>query len=579
MSWIIGVLHDPRVDRSADALQHLCPPPLHILKAPGLLVLAGGIPETLFHAPAIGPDHHAWVVAGSGIRTADDGSTFLSVRAWGEIMSQRAPDLSSLDGHFAGLRCREDTVDCFVDQLGLRSLYFAVQEDVVFVSTRQEWVARAAGCSSPDLHALGPRWFAFNQITYDSSVRGVRRIGPGGWLTVRRGRIIGSVPFVPWTPVPVRQSFDDAIAPIIRLQADGRLSIGLSGGVDSRLLLSVALGERAGDFTTHTVGEEADPDLIISRAIVREVGTEQRIIPQTVPGPEEMIGLAEAYAERAHLVEPVSSVLKLRHFSLLRASGLWMMDGGFGEIARRQYLNRAGLAGRKALKRGDTERLMQHLLVTRGDIFLPEVARELRHGVLLQLRDMWDLMPGTGNSDPGNALDLLAVRTRFPNYGEPEQARLDDTVLNLMPFAQPSVLHALFATPISRRQQGRMIRNIIRKRTPALARFPFAKGGTTVPFFVPTIPAWLWIGIKRRILPVFRDTARDCLLSTLREYVRDLAASTQCRTSPLYAHDRITHALDRYYAGDHRYGGTVDWWLTFELWRQGLTRSGTAARR
>jgi hypothetical protein len=115
-----------------------------------------------------------------------------------------------------------------------------------------------------------------------------------------------------------------------------------------------------------------------------------------------------------------------------------------------------------------------------------------------------------------------------------------------------------------------MCRSIVRRCQPRLTEFPLAKGGTTYPFRLAGIPALLYVRGKTLVQTPYKDSSKGELLLALKEFVMDMAGSTIVRTCAAYEHEWIANTLDRYYSGDRTYGNAVDWWVTFELWRQSL---------
>jgi len=188
----------------------------------------------------------------------------------------------------------------------------------------------------------------------------------------------------------------------------------------------------------------------------------------------------------------------------------------------------------------------------------------------------WILETALNNMPPMNEIgienfvDLLAVRTRFPNWGGLEQARTDAYVMSFMPMVQPSFLRAVFKTDVKFRANGCTYKDIIQSKEPRLKKYPLVKSGTTYPFGLPSVPAWIFVKTKNRISRPFIDTTPDRFLLQIKDYVRDLVHSTEVRNWYGYDRTKILTIIDKYYKGDKRYTKAVDWWLSFELWRQSL---------
>jgi hypothetical protein len=489
------------------------------------------------------------------------------------LLQTGPPYLNKVDGHFLALRWHGRTLEVFSDQLGLRTAYFIHTGRGILFSSRLDWVTRLAGENSIDFTQLGPRWLTFNQFSYESGIKNVQRLGPGGRGTLTPTSI--ELQSKPWLPEISddggERTFRSHISALSNpvLEGGRTVSLGLSGGLDSRALLAVLSRVRP-SVVVHTFGDPRDPDIGIAQMIAAGERLSSTLFHDPLPRLDDCISLLSTYASQAHLVEPVTSIIKLRYHERLEGQNKLMMDGGFGELYRRQYLNRLRFKGRTSLRTHNAKRIAPFLRVERANIFSREVNEQMKQGVIVQLQEVLESMPSLSAIGDGNFLDLLSVRTRVPNWGGPEQARLDGIVLNYMPFAQPSLLCRLFSTPLKRRENGRLFRWLILDLCPSLSRYPLAESGTTCPFRMNTIEAWLWTNMKRKIGICFENPLKHNVLMLIKPFVLDTLASSSVRTYEAYDYSGIATIVKGYYAGNAHLAGKVDWWLTFELWRRSL---------
>jgi hypothetical protein len=514
-----------------------------------------------------------WILLGLGIVRHREYSTVLSNHDWQSILSSETPHLQTLDGHFVAVKWGSSKIQCFTDQLGLRTLYLAKLERGFALSSRLDWLARLASKSEIDFEIFGSAWLTFNQLSSESPMRGIHRLGPGGYAECTPSTI--HIENRPWTPRFFKES-DHSTTSILQALTRPRgmqthyVSLGLSGGLDSRVLLALMLSNREREFYLHTFGNPEDPDVSISERLADSEALERIHFNDVVPSTDTCLAMLREYVGQAGVIEPASSILKLRYYSQLHAQQKMMIDGGFGEIGRRQYLNRLLLRGKKAIQAGKTELILPYLQMPRGFIFLEDIRNIMYRGTERQIQSIWDEMPDVNQFGVENFLDLFAVRTRFPNYGAPEQARLDTQIPNYMPYAQPSYLHAMFNTPVSQRRNGKAYRRIIRDQRPALVKFPLAKSGTTYPFSFGTLSAWFWTKAKSKAGFSFVDPAPIDLLSRLSEFIQDTVHSSELSYWAPYNHSSILHTVEQYYKGRKELAPQVDWWLAFEIWRKSM---------
>jgi len=580
MSWIFGVCTRNNNQPDTIGLSQCHKPPLHVFSKLGFYVAAGGIEETCHVDLHMDDTTSGWMVVGTGIEYANGHARFLSWIDWSKRLqmplSASASWIAELDGHFVAIRWNDDGIVCACDQLGQRTLYYSDTAEGIFFSTRLDWLAHATRKNDIDLEALGSKWLLFNQLSYESCIKGIKRLGPSGFASFAEGRVKNQMQSA-WLPRFSGGHIEDAISVVETLadcafSAPQNVSLGLSGGLDSRFLLAMLTRKPDQRLCVHTFGDGNDPDVYIAAAIAKSLGAQQSLFDEAIPNSEAAIAIGREYVAQTQLIEPITAAMKLRYYPMLRTSGKMMIDGGFGEIARRQYSNRLALLGRSALRRKNVKDLVRLMRVPRGQIFAPEVHRMLESGARRDLHEVLKDMPHLQDVGVGNFVDLLAVRTRVPNYGGPEQARLDGEVFNFMPFVQPSFLRAAFASDVKSRENARFYRRYIASHNGALTLFPLVKSGTTYRFGLPLIAAHTITAAKRRMGKVFQDRSPDAFLHCIKEYVQDTAQSASVVSCPLYDMSFIKEAVRRYYSGMSDYLGVVNWWLTFEIWRCGLTK-------
>lgn len=572
MSWIFAT----SISSASNLNPVPTPPgtPLFTLSTPTLSLYIGGNPDTSFWE-CDEQKSTGWAVVGVGIASGDSRPSILTRKEWSRSLNQDSFDPNSLDGHFVIIRWKSDMLECFVDQLGLRTMFFGACDHGICISTRLDWVARTRKSSEINFSSLGSRWLLFNQLSYDSNVVGVERLGPGGNATFKSGSVIRFMATRPWLP-----SFEPVDTGLLvrcleglvscALDYPGGASLGLSGGLDSRLLLALCTSNAGKAFAMHTFGESADPDVEVSGHIASYLGTRYYRFNEEIPDAETCVQWIESFVSQTDLTEPCTSYLKLRYYSKLNSFCRLMVDGGFGEFGRRQYLNRVVRFGRRALRTRDVSCLRQLFGVHRADVFSEEINKLLDEGTRQSLEKMFDEMPSVDEIGVENFVDLLTLRNRVPNYGAPAQAKVDGELLNFMPFVQPSYLKTVFGLPLCLRNNGKLFYQLIRSRNSSLERFPLVKAGYTYRFGLPTNLVWLTTKIKSKMRGPYLDSGPNILLNRLRVYILDLAHSRDVSANSIYDSRRIIDAVTKYYRGELRLVNYIEWWLTFELWRQSL---------
>ena len=570
MSWIIGCIGDTKDDRNK-TISQLHPPPLFTFKTSLLYLAAGGIKETL-HWPSPAKNAIAmWLVAGTGIvSTGHD--RFLEDQEWEACFDEPA-QFSSIGGHFIALRWNGESLECHNDQIGLRTLYFATSHQCTYFSTRLDWVARLSGFQEIDFHNFGSRWLCVNQFSHVSPIANIQKLGPGGRAVLHSSSTTAEskawqtdfTALKTENPLEVLQS-------LLSLGKDRDFSLGLSGGMDSRVLLSLLLSTPALRFSAYTLGESLNPDVRVATMIAQREGMPFHHFNEPLPSVEETLLSGMEYLAQTNLCEPLlPAFLRFRSFKQMYKSNQLLIDGAFGELSRRQYLKRLFIRGRTALLSGNPRKILPFLRIHRSAFFQRDIAHQMEAGALNDIERVWNEMPAIGTIGMENFLDLLTIRTRVPNYGVDAQAMLDSQVLNVMPFIQPAYLHAVLALPVEERRNGKFFKQIIRTYRPTLIKYPLVKGPTTYPFFLPTFPAMLWTKAKSALGLRYVDPSSNALLLSMRSAVLDMVTSKDVKECAVYDYPLISSIVTRYYNGQRHLQNDVHWWLSFELWRKNLS--------
>jgi hypothetical protein len=349
-----------------------------------------------------------------------------------------------------------------------------------------------------------------------------------------------------------------------------QISLGLSGGLDSRVLLSLILRSGRKDFQTHTFGNLLDPDVSVPKTIAEKERFVNITYDTLITTTQELTTILLSYAAETNLIEPISTALRLKNVFSLDPNRFILIDGGFGEIARRQYMNRLALYGERPFRDHNIELILNNLRVRRGNFFSVDIVRQMEEGVHEEISEMMQTMPDIREIGLGNYLDLWSVRARFPNFGSDEQARLDKHILNYMPFAQLSFINSVFSMPISLRKNGTLFREIIKTSYTQLTKYPLVKSGVTYPFSFSTKASWLFTKIKSMTGKRFNENHIDPFLGIMREYIFDLLHSKGVQENPAYNYPHIRSSIENYYRGDMTNKSELIWWLTFELWRRSV---------
>jgi hypothetical protein len=572
MSWVFGAVCSAIAGERHERFAAIHARPLQVLRSDMFYVACGGLTETCHYSDA-NTAADGWCVLGTGITLHGGRCSLLSRNDWQTILSAGEPDLSRVDGHFSIVRWVSGAVDVFIDEIGIRTLYIAPIEGGYCFSSRLHWLAQAMGTVEISFDELGAHWLLTNKLAYGSFLKNVVRLGPGG-----RAKIVPNMleaTSTPWLPV-IAETTDNSLVQTLtafvqpELSQNKRLSLGLSGGFDSRVLLALLASASDRRFALHSFGGTENPDVAIPKRIASELSLPHDQFDEPLPSVDETISLVKEYVAQTNLITPVSAVLKLRYYERMHQRGCILIDGGFGEISRRQMGNSLLRKGASALREGNPEILFSLMRQFRADIFRPEIVVEMRRQALLEIESVWRAMPSVSDIGVENFVDLLSLRARVANNSPAPQDWIDSRIVNFMPYVQPSFLREVFHVPLRERRNARMYRRVIHSRCPILTSFPLEKSGATYPYSFGTISSWIWRMMKTKLGRKYDEPYNHQLLLHIKEFVLDVAHSSAIYAFDAYDRPKVVHLVDTFYSGKRELASQVDWWLTFELWRRAV---------
>lgn len=573
MSWLIGIIgkHSPSLRKKVESFSYQ---KLYEFEKEDLFVRAGGTDKTCFYAGGES-NRKRFVACGIGIQYSFNKTKFLDRKDWQEITGN---ELKSLNGHFIFTEWNNDEIKIYTDRIGLREInLYKIQNGTILFSTKADWLAKIVR-TKLDYKVFGSRWLLFNQISSESVFESMLRINKGTQVTINlktlaldiskyKGLLRTDEPNFP------AQKFSKTLNELITfpLANNSRLSLGLSGGMDSRLILSYMLKNNNKNWDTHTLGDRNHPDLIIAGRITSVLGISNEQIQLPVPGAEQCLDEIKEYVSRTIINNSVSSFFQLRNYNHFNGRNEILIDGGFGEIWRREFFNRLLFVGRKALLDKKPAEIIPYLRINRANIFSEEINKLMHQGCIEQIETIFEELPDIKEIGAENWIDIFAINTRLSNYYSYEQTLTDSFIIGYTPFVQPVLLENFLAVSLKQRKNGRLFKEIIRSNYKALEKFPLAKSQTTHPYWFNTILTRLFtLGSKKMNCRIYKDTSAEKLINHLRLPLLDLINSSSVKEFGCYDYKKLltlSNKLQRKEISDSDLY-ELDWWLAFELFRE-----------
>lgn len=539
-------------------------------------VAAGGIPETILGSISE-TDSSGWVVSGLGIKYENGVASFMNKNNWEMELSNKNFSQYKLNGHFAAVRRNENQVELFTDQLGIRKIYLAKINNCFAFSTRLDWLLKQIKNVTIDWEEFGSRWLLYNQISIKSFVKSVEILSQGGRAIINFDSLSLNVSNRPWHPdlVPSTNHTKNYISTlsdftICGIENEKKLSLALSGGIDSRILLALLISSKSDNWGVHSFNFINHPDTKIAAEISKKLNLEHFFWEPSIPPADKIISLLSEYVGETALAAPVSKYLLLQFYSELNNQNKIVIDGAYGELARRRFLNSFLVKGKDAIYNNEVEKIIPLLKYSHSNIFKDDYVRLMQIGIRKQLNEVFNSMPSVKDFGIENWLDLFALRNRFV-HSAVEQSRSDKSLVNYMPFGQPSFIKKVFETPVKERNNSKLFYKIIKDFSPTLAHIPFVKGDTTYPFGLGSITTSIWVKLKAKLGFSYKDDFLLKFLGTLSEYSQDTINSQDFISCEYYDHNKVKEIVEGYYRRNNfSLANDLNWWLTFELWRRNI---------
>jgi len=563
MSWLFGYFgnsHQLIID----------PPeiPIYQFKNSNLILIAGGNKQTCFSKSS--SVKSCWAVVGVGLKSIENGYKVLNETDWSSQLTPNHINLNSLNGHFVAISYNNNELKFFTDALGLREIFIVKLKEGFGFSTRIDWLKYFVD-PELDLKEFGSRWLLQNQISRNCIIKNVDR------LICANAKIKNyslSVEQNLWQPgfetSSNGETFDSTLKKLLSIR-DKKISLSLSGGLDSRLLLSYLALKNSNPWDSYTFGDPNHPDSEVASKLLKSLNLENELIDDEIPSGDELIEMVKSYSIQAIVTNPITSILNLRFYDRLSDEKRIIVDGGFGEIWRRTFANRLLLFGKNALLKKDAKEVAKCLRYSRADIFSEEALIEMEQGIVEQFDKLFDEIPDPISIGPVKWIDLFSIRSRLPNYYAPEQTRVDLHVISAMPLIQKDILTLLFGLSDSEKKNGKLFKQLIRQNANQLTKIPLVKGNIVHPFTSSSLGARFHSKIKIKLGMSYESKQKIEFLNSLKDFIGDTVQSLEVRNYKYYDLKKIERISKNFFAGSNSNYSEIDWFLSFELFRQGIS--------
>jgi len=514
-----------------------------------------------------------WMVCGTGISYEDSAFHLMDFHDWEVFLSKKNNNIRNLNGHFIIVEWENCNSRIRNDQLGMRDMFFTQTDEYVAFSTRLDWLIPLVEKPEIDFTVYGSTWLYVNSFNYKSFVRNVLQLGQGGEATFKGNRF--SKVNKQWLPeftkaVPQKGCLELlSELSTLGLKQNKRLLFGLSGGLDSRVILSILLKEDMNKWETYTFGDYSFPDIVIAQKIAEKIGFEHSTISELLPPKSEEVERFTEFVLETNTFMNGYYFYEQDHYKHLD-NNLLLIDGGQGAFCRRNHSKYLWLKGKKYIIMRDAEGVLRYITLNKPMIFNKDTARLMKQGSILEINEVFDNMPNISDIGSGNWVDLFTIRYHCSNTGALTQSRLDNIICNYMPIFQPSFLKRILSLPVSLRAYNRIYRHILQKGNSTLRQISIVKDMSIIPFTMNNYVTFVLGKLFERFQKSQTIDYSQLFLVNNKEYVMDTLQSRGVKEYPYYDYNKIQNLVEGYYQGQKSYSKSVLWWLTFDVWRKKL---------
>ena len=566
MSWIFG-FYSKRVQETR-YISEYHPTAIESISNSKYYIAIGGNKSTLFY-DCINPEKKYFIC---GIPISEDSSKILDKGNLDKNFNTNSYDIDLLNGHLCGVYVQDESISIFTDKLGLREVHIYENENGWYFSTRLDWLLKLNHFEI-DFSEFGSRWKLINQLSNKSIVKNIQRINCGSIVKIERNEIefIESNWFPQKDRIVSKEEFDDTLRKnvLIGTYNNSKISLSLSGGLDSRVILSYLLSSDYKNWDCHSFNSESSMDCAIAEKISKDFNIKHQILSDNEFDNQNILSDLFEYVGATYLTESGFVSRKLMHYGSLPHDSI-IIDGGFGEIWRREFLTRLYHLGKKDLLNKNAQSISRYLNHHRADIFNEDCNTIMQNGIYNQINKIFTELPSIKVIGLGNWLDLFSLKTRLVNYYAPEQARIDNYVKAYMPFVQLSLLENLLNVSVDIRKNNRLFKSIIKSNYCKLSKYNLAKGNLSYPFWFTPLMKRTYSKVHNLSNPLSKNCSMDLYLNKMKEFTLDTVSSKSVKEYSPYNYELIENNICNYYNGNVELRKYVDWFITFEIFRQKL---------
>lgn len=476
-------------------------------------------------------------------------------------------NFANLEGHWLILIASRTEIRAYNDLLCKRSLLIHKGSDGYFICSELP-LLKEAGLAKIDPRKFGIYWHSMfpppkRRYAPSSDIwyQDVEMLFQNGSIKLsKKGLELECSPLQPDPePLDLLKMLENFT--LLPLRAGRRVCYGLSGGMDTRALLSIALKHKM-PFSAVHFGDKNNPDYIIAERIAKDFKIPFRFIG--ISDVDWGWDNAREYLHaRGFGFNPASSYL-MSYYPIIGEDFDIFMCGYYGEMFRSRSMF-AHFTSLATFKKPSYRSFARYVTQMPPSFFIPELRLEMYKAYMDSLQDIVSQLPPQGKMANPLWMDLLYVRYSSRSIVFPDICNLDLYICDHMPFLQSSILKQHWHYGLTAQLNEQPHRKLISNNTPQLAKYPLVLAGHTAPYLLKPYVLKLWVAAKQRRKPNIIHSRAKSFLWENKNKIWDLRHDKSIAEDPLLDLKLIDYYLNEYYKGNQAYCNSVLSFLSYAL--------------